>query len=110
MSKLYGVAADYGRASDCKSLTDAIDKYVGAGSVSEACCRDARAFVTAGCACDSSVVDLAASLRVLPEGADPALALSGIVNILQASRCASTAFGGPILNSCTGSAGCASSA
>lgn len=109
MRSLYNVAAQYGTASDCSSLTSALDKYV-TGGISDACCRDARAFVTSGCACSQDVVDLLSGLRVLPAGADPALAVSGIVNLLQASKCASTAGGGPIVNPCTGSPGCASSA
>ena len=109
MRSLYNVAANYGTTSDCTSLKSALDKYV-TGSISDACCRDARAFVTSGCACSQDVVDLLAGLRVLPAGADPALAVSGIVNLLQASKCASTATGGPIVNPCTGSPGCAASA
>ena len=106
---LLGVAAAYGTANDCGTLTAALDKYV-ATDLSDACCRDARAFVTSGCACAPEVADLLTGLRVLPAGTDAAMALSGIVNLLQASKCASTAGGGPILNSCTGSAGCAAAA
>lgn len=71
---------------------------------------DARVFVTSGCACSPDVPDLLMSLRVLPAGTDPAMSVSGIVNLLQASKCATTALGGPIVNTCVGSAGCAASA
>ena len=109
MRSLYPVAASYGTASDCGTLTAALEKYVPSG-LSEACCRDARAFVTSGCACAPEVTDLLAGLRVLPPTTDPAMAVSGIVNLLQASNCATTAGGGPIQNPCVGSAGCAAAA
>ena len=79
-------------------------------SVPSSLLSDARVFVTSGCACSPDVPDLLTSLRVLPAGADASLSVSGIVNLLQASKCATTALGGPILNSCVGSTGCGASA
>ena len=51
-----------------------------------------------------------AGLRVLPAGADAALTLSGIANLMQASSCTTAANGGPMMNACTGSAGCGAAA
>ena len=56
------------------------------------------------------VADMLAGLRVLPAGADAALTLSGIANLMQASSCTTAANGGPMMNACTGSAGCGAAA
>jgi hypothetical protein len=100
---LANVAAKYGQSQSCDELKSAASKYSN-GGLSSDCCDKAKSFVTSGCACSKDVVDLLGGLRVLPAGDDPALALSGIINLLQASNC------GAIYNPCTSSSGCASSA
>lgn len=102
-----GGAAAYGAATDCATLNGALDKMLQGADIPAGCCKDARVFAAAGCPCSPEVAELITGLRVLPPGVDAALTVSGIINLLQASKCASEPFGGPIMNSCTSSTGCA---
>ena len=102
-----GGAAVYGSATECSQLNGALDKMLQGADIPAGCCKDARVFASAGCPCSPEVAELITGLRVLPPGVDASLTVSGIINLLQASKCATDAFGGPILNSCTSSTGCA---
>ena len=99
----YGQPSAYATA-DCTQLTGEVERL--GLTLSDTCCTDARAFVDTGCACSPDVQDLLVGLRVLPAGADPVATINGIVNLMQGSRCSGAAFGGPVVNPCSGSAGC----
>ena len=58
-----GGAAAYGTASDCGVLKSALDATLKGADIPAACCRDARVFVSGGCACDESVAALIEGLR-----------------------------------------------
>jgi hypothetical protein len=101
----YGQPSAYATA-ECSQLTGEVERL--GISLSDVCCSDARSFVDTGCACSPDVQDLLVGLRVLPAGADPVATINGIVNLLQGSRCSGGSFGGPVVNPCSGSAGCPS--
>ena len=101
----YGQPSAYASA-ECSQITGEVERL--GISLSDTCCSDARAFVDTGCACSPDVQDLLVGLRVLPAGADPVATINGIVNLMQGSRCSSATFGGPVVNPCSGSAGCPS--
>ena len=103
----YGQPSAYATA-DCSQLTGEVERL--GLTLSDTCCTDARAFVDTGCACSPDVQDLLVGLRVLPAGADPVATINGIVGLMQGSRCSSATFGGPVVNPCSGSAGCPSAA
>ena len=69
-----------------------------------------RSFAASGCTCDADVMDLLVGLRVLPVGASPDATIGGIVALFQASQCAGSDMGGPLLDACTGGVGCVATA
>ena len=103
----YGQPSAYATA-DCSQLTGEVERL--GLTLSDTCCIDARAFVDTGCACSPDVQDLLVGLRVLPAGADPVATINGLVGLMQGSRCSIATFGGPVVNPCSGSAGCPSAA
>lgn len=103
----YGQPSAYSTA-DCSQLTGEVERL--GLSLSDTCCTDARAFVETGCSCSPDVQDLLVGLRVLPAGADPVATIDGLVKLMQGSRCGGAAFGGPVVNPCSGSAGCPAAA
>jgi hypothetical protein len=66
----------------------------------EECCPDLRAFITQGCACSQDVIDLITMSGGTPEN------LRAAMKMAQSGQCADAAHGGPIIDVCTGSAGC----
>ena len=66
----------------------------------EECCADLRAFFTQGCACSQDVVDMIVMSGGTPEN------LCAAMKMAQSGQCADAAHGGPIIDVCTGSAGC----
>ena len=50
---------------------------------------------------------LLVGLNLLPSSAPAPAVIRGIINLAQASACATDKWGGPMLDACTGSTGCA---
>ena len=89
----------------CGTLTAEATAIAG-DSLTDPCCLELRAFAAGGCACSSDVSDLLTGMKILPAGVAAGPAVSGIVALVQASRCSNPALGGPIVDGCTGSVGC----
>ena len=80
-------------------------------ALNPACCEATREFGAIGCACDEDVETLLVGLGLLPAGAPAGAVIKGILNLAQASACATNpAYGGPIFDACTGSSGCGGAA
>ena len=97
----------YAAATDCAVLAAGAAALLPPASLSPACCEATRQFAAIGCACDADVETLLVGLGLLPAGAPAGDVVRGIINLAQASACATEAWGGSMLEACTGSVGCA---
>jgi len=100
------VSAYAGGAVACPALQADAAALVPAAILTDECCTSLRSFVAGGCACDGDVLALLEGIQILPPGADAAAAISGVVALIQGSRCSGPALGGPLLDACTGGTGC----
>lgn len=107
---LFGAAASAaayaGGGVACPALQADIAALAPPSALTDECCASLRAFVSAGCACDGDVLALLEGVHILPDGADAAATIAGVVALVQGSRCSGPALGGPLLDACTGGTGC----
>ena len=101
-----GELAAFTSATPCPSLKARVDAWLPAGLATGACCEVVRAFAADGCVCDPAVADLLTGLRVLPPGTPPGPTIAGAVALVQAGPCSAAAYGGALLEACSGSVGC----
>lgn len=101
----------FAAATDCGVLGAGAAALLPEAALNPACCEATREFGAIGCACDEDVETLLVGLGLLPAGAPAGAVIKGILNLAQASACATNpAYGGPIFDACTGSSGCGGAA
>lgn len=93
-------------ATPCPDLKARVDAWLPAGLATGACCETVRAFAADGCVCDAAVAEMLVGLRILPPGTLPEPTIAGAVALVQAGPCSAAAYGGPLVEACTGSVGC----
>ena len=89
----------------CAAVAAGVAKAFTPFATRPACCDAARAFAVNGCVCDPAVADMTEGMGRLPRGTDIPTFMAGVMHLTQASDCARAAFGGPILDACTGGVG-----
>jgi hypothetical protein len=100
----------FAAATDCGVLQAGAAALLPESALNPACCEAAREFAAMGCTCDGDVDSLLVGLGLLKPGAPAASVVKGIINLAQASACATDKYGGPMFEACSGGTGCGGAA
>lgn len=100
----------FATATDCAVLQQGAAALLPEASLNQACCEATREFAAIGCTCDVDVDTLLVGLGLLKAGAPADAVVKGIINLAQASACATDKYGGPLFEACSASSGCGGAA